>query len=90
VAEEHYVSFENRTWKDCFLSLDNSRFVNCRFERVSFLYSGGPYRIEGCHLGPDCKLFPQGPALLTASLLEGFRNKGIVAVLYPEPGSPVQ
>jgi len=36
VKDEHYVSWDNRTYKNQHVSLDNARFVNCRFEGVTF------------------------------------------------------
>jgi hypothetical protein len=66
---EFFVSFENQTLVDCSVSLDNGKYVNCRFERVNFLYSGGPWSIEKCIVGPGCALLLQGAAERTASLL---------------------
>ena len=89
--DEHYVSWENRTYKNQFVSLDNGRFASCRFEGVTFLYAGGPWRIEACQFDPGCKLVLQGAALLTGNLLEECRRRlGLLPVSMPDPGSSVQ
>lgn len=90
MAEDHFVSWQDRTYRNQWVSLDNSHFLNCRFEGVTFLYSGGPWKIEACQFGRGCTL--QGAAFLTANLFEECRQRlGLLPVsMMPGPDSSVQ
>jgi len=68
LGELDFVSFEDRKIHDVWLVLDNHRFVRCQFERVTFLYSGGPWMIEDCYFHAGCKLVFQGAAFETMKL----------------------
>jgi len=83
-----FVTWKDRTYRNCWVSLDNCQFVHCSFEGVQFLYAGGPWKIESdCHIGPGCTLQLQGSAVWTALLVESFRALfGIAALREPPPG----
>jgi hypothetical protein len=49
--------------KNDYISLDNTRFVNCSFDECNFLYSGGPFEMENCQLrNSNCEI--QGAAAI--------------------------
>jgi hypothetical protein len=89
MKELQIVTFENGTYRSA-VSLDNSRFVNCRFEGALLIFSGGPFYIEHCQFGPGCVLALQGSAWWTANLLAQAKSLGIVAKLDTASEGPVQ
>lgn len=76
----YYVLNENKTFSDVAISLDNCKYVNCRFEGVTFLYSGGPWVVEKCQVGPQCTLVLQGEAGRVAQLVQTLQNLGLTQV----------
>ena len=61
---------EGKTFRECYVVIDNRSFVNCQFEGVFFLYAGGPWAFDAnCRFGP-CAVAYQGAARLTKDLAE--------------------
>ena len=84
MPELHFVTWKDRTYHDQTVSLDNHQFVHCWFERVTFLYSGGPWKIESdCHLGPGCTVLFQGATAWTVLLVESLKRFGVVISAQP-------
>ena len=76
------VSIEDKQFSAEDLSLDNMRFVNCKFHGCHLLYSGGPFVMDNCRL-KNCQWRIQGTA---AIVVESLRNAGWQ--IAPPGGSP--
>jgi hypothetical protein len=82
---DYYILHENKTFSDVPVSLDNSKYVNCRFERVTFLYSGGPWIVEKCTVDAGCALMLQGEAGRVGQLLQALKEIGLTQIQLNAP-----
>jgi hypothetical protein len=71
------VLIEGKAFVSCSLSLDNCRFVRCRFLGVELLYSGGPWSIEECEFASGCSVLLQGAAARTEALQNWLARGGM-------------
>ncbi len=62
--------FEDRTFENQHVILDDGVFVNCVFKNCSLEYSGGDVYVQNCQ-GEGCQLVWRGPAQRTVFLLQG-------------------
>ena len=81
----YYVLKQNETFSDVAVSLDNHKYVNCRFERVTFLYSGGPWVVEKCTVAAGCGLILQGEAGRVGHLVETLKGLGLTQIQLNAP-----
>ncbi len=74
-------AYQDKAFLDRDVMLDNSRFVNCRFERCAFVYSGGTMPVlSGCNF-ESCTWNFAGAAANTISLLSGLYNGGFAGMV---------
>lgn len=82
--------YENRTFENDHVVLDEGVFVNCIFKNCSLEYSGGDVYVQTCQ-GENCQLVWRGAAQRTISLLQGLGLLAPAASLPPtEPSERVQ
>jgi len=62
--------YEDRTFENQHVILDEGVFVNCVFKNCSLEYSGGDVYVQNCQ-GESCQLVWRGPAQRTIFLLQG-------------------
>ncbi|HUZ47422.1 MAG TPA: hypothetical protein VMW54_12375 [Terriglobia bacterium] len=62
--------YENRTFENDHVVLDEGVFVDCVFKNCSLEYSGGDVYVQNCQ-GENCQLVWRGPAQRTINLLQG-------------------
>jgi len=62
--------YEDRTFENQHVILDEGVFVNCVFKNCSLEYSGGDVYVQNCQ-GESCQLVWRGAAQRTIFLLQG-------------------
>lgn len=62
--------FENKTFENQHVVLDEGVFINCVFKNCSLEYSGGDVYVQNCQ-GEGCQLVWRGAAQRTVFLLQG-------------------
>jgi hypothetical protein len=62
--------FENKTFENQHVVLDDCVFINCVFKNCSLEYSGGDVYVQNCQ-GEGCQLVWRGAAQRTVILLQG-------------------
>lgn len=62
--------YEDRTFENQHVILDEGVFVNCVFRNCSLEYAGGDVYVQNCQ-GENCQLVWRGPAQRTIFLLQG-------------------
>jgi len=84
---EHFVRFDNRQFVGETLTVDSRWFENCRFERVTMIYAGGPFRFVNCVFGPGCQtLIQPGVEWPILFVLEAQRSGFDFGVSFEPPG----
>mgnify|MGYP001181037165 CR=1 FL=1 len=78
--------YENKTFENQHLVLDEGIFINCTFKNCSLEYSGGDVYVQNCQ-GEGCQLIWRGSAQRTVFLLQGL---GLMATPAPPPVNPVR
>ena len=73
--------YENKTFENEHLILDEGVFLNCTFRNCSLEYAGGDVYVQNCQ-GEGCQLIWRGAAQRTVFLLQGL---GLMA---PPPVPP--
>ena len=73
--------YENRTFENEHVVLDEGVFVNCVFKNCSLEYSGGDVYVQNCQ-GESCQLVWRDAAQRTINLLQG------LGLLAPAPSLP--
>ena len=62
--------YENQTFENQHVILDEGVYVNCKFKNCSLEYSGGDVYVQNCQ-GEGCQLVWRGAAQRTVLLLQG-------------------
>src|SRR5579862_2285928 len=75
--------FENQTFENQHVILDEGVYVNCKFKNCSLEYSGGDVYVQNCQ-GEGCQLVWRGAAQRTVLLLQGL---GLMVPPAPPPGT---
>jgi hypothetical protein len=75
--------FENQTFENQHVILDEGVYVNCKFKNCSLEYSGGDVYVQNCQ-GEGCQLVWRGAAQRTVLLLQGL---GLMVPPVPPPGT---
>jgi hypothetical protein len=75
--------FENQTFENQHVILDDGVYVNCKFKNCSLEYSGGDVYVQNCQ-GEGCQLIWRGAAQRTVLLLQGL---GLMVPPAPPPGT---
>ena len=73
--------YENKTFENQHLVLDDGVFINCVFKNCSLEYSGGDVYVQNCQ-GEGCQLVWRGAAQRTVFLLQGL---GLMAAPTAQP-----
>ena len=74
--------YENQTFENQHVILDDGVYVNCKFKNCSLEYSGGDVYVQNCQ-GEGCQLVWRGAAQRTVLLLQGL---GLMIPPPPQPG----
>jgi hypothetical protein len=74
--------YENQTFENQHVILDDGVYVNCKFKNCSLEYSGGDVYVQNCQ-GEGCQLVWRGAAQRTVLLLQGL---GLMVPPPPLPG----
>jgi len=61
--------YDNKTFENQHLVLDEGVFINCTFRNCSLEYAGGDVHVQNCQ-GEGCQLVWRGPAQRTVILLQ--------------------
>ena len=78
--------YEDKTFENQHVNLDEGVFVNCVFKNCSLEYSGGDVYVQNCQ-GESCQLVWRGAAQRTINLLQGFGLLAPAASLPPTESS---
>src|SRR5579872_3098197 len=70
ILAQGMTRYENRTFENQHVILDDGVFVNCTFKNCSLEYSGGDVYVQNCQ-GESCQLVWRGSAQRTIFLLQG-------------------
>jgi hypothetical protein len=62
--------FENKTFENQHVVLDEGVFINCIFKNCSLEFAGGDVYVQNCQ-GEGCQLVWRGAAQRTVFLLQG-------------------
>lgn len=66
-----HVRVSGKTFEKTAVSLDNTRFENCRFKDCDLFYSGGPVQTSSCYF-ENVRWNFQGAAALTVEAMQAF------------------
>ena len=61
--------YENQTFENEHLILDEAIYINCKFKNCSMEYAGGDTHVQNCQ-GDECQMIWRGAAQRTVLLLQ--------------------
>jgi hypothetical protein len=78
---------QDKTFDAAPVTIDDTRFIRCKFNSCTIRYSGGNYELRDCHFTADTRFEFKGSAQRTALLLHqlGMIRRDRPQGLEPDP-----